>query len=184
MGKMSTTQPKGKGKKQKQGANPEGHRGSRFPHEVVTTIARVYDRARLAGTHPGRDRPAKFPEGFCSRDLAFDKNLPPHALYPANPITLMDGFIAQLRRCNLRVRDLIDKSVNVAAGLGKCGLENQESLISHLGHIATHCGQIRDECFVCKTLITTYCNLMWGFASSTFYIESLTTYNQLETKKH
>ena len=46
-----------------------------------------------------------------------------------------------------RVRDLSDKAVNVAAGLGSCGLCNQESLIAKLGTITVECTRIRDESF-------------------------------------
>ena len=48
-----------------------------------------------------------------------------------------------------RLRDLSDKAVVVAAGLGSCGLENQESLITQLGKIAKDATVIRDESFCC-----------------------------------
>ena len=49
----------------------------------------------------------------------------------------------------LRIRDLADKAVSVAAGLAHCGLANQESQVKQLGYIASECTRIRDECFVC-----------------------------------
>lgn len=42
-----------------------------------------------------------------------------------------------------------DKAVVVAAGLGGCGLENQEGLISQLGKISRDVTSIRDESFGC-----------------------------------
>ena len=49
---------------------------------------------------------------------------------------------------HLRLRDLSDKAVNVAAGLGKSGIAKQEGLIAQLGSISKACDRIRDECFV------------------------------------
>ena len=49
----------------------------------------------------------------------------------------------------LRLRDLVDKAVVVAGGLGNCGLANQEQKVSHLGAIAARTGEIRDETHVC-----------------------------------
>ena len=49
----------------------------------------------------------------------------------------------------LRVRDLCDKAVVAASGLGNCGLANQEGLVSQLGKITKECILIRDAtlCF-------------------------------------
>ncbi|CAE7184681.1 Rrbp1 [Symbiodinium necroappetens] len=59
---------------------------------------------------------------------------------------------------SITVRDLSDKAVVVASGLGSCGLANQEGLIAQLGTIATECTKIQqlvfdakpfDECLGC-----------------------------------
>ncbi|OLP85691.1 Ribosome-binding protein 1 [Symbiodinium microadriaticum] len=48
---------------------------------------------------------------------------------------------------SVTVRDLSDKAVNVAAGLGSCGLCNQESLIAKLGTITVECTRIQKLVF-------------------------------------
>ncbi|CAE6954512.1 unnamed protein product [Symbiodinium sp. CCMP2592] len=53
--------------------------------------------------------------------------------------------VLQAKAASMTIRDLCDKAVYVAAGLGGCGLANQEGLIAQLGKITQQCITIRDE---------------------------------------
>ena len=76
-------------------------------------------------------------------------------IWPSVPLSSSQSFhdtpqeVYQHTYANLRVRNLSDKAIGVASGLGNCGLKNQEALLI-IAHDSIHPSLIMSAMGLCR----------------------------------